>query len=412
MQGNQFVKGTFFHSTAWPSEGLDLKGKKVAVIGTGATAVQIIQESSKIVDQLTVFQRTPNQAIPMAQVDYSEQAKPPSAEEVKTSLEARTESFGGFDYSFLSRKCFDDTPEKRHETYEQLWKDGSFKYWLATYSDTLFDQAANRECYNFWRDKTRAMINGKYIWQYHEIKFGCTHQCLDPRIADLLAPIEPAYAFGTKRIPLEQGFFETFNEPHVKLVDLRTTPIETFTERGIKTSTEEMDFDVVIAATGFDALTGCLTRIDIKGKDGLLLRDHWKAGVKTYLGLTSHGFPNMFFLYGPQAPTVLCNGPTCAEIQGNWVIEAINHCRDRGFQKIEATDASAAKWRETVINIADSSLLSGTKSWYCGDNIPGKAREPLMYLGGLPTYYGALNAVRDNDYDGFVLEKGAGASKL
>lgn len=142
---------------------MDLKGKKVAVIGTGATSVQIIQELSKVVGQLTVFQRTPNQALPMFQIDYDEQNKPFSLDEVKASLAARTESFGGFDYNFIPRKCFDDTPEQRHEVYEQLWKDGSFKYWLATYSDTLFDQDANRACYNFWRDKTRARLNGEHI---------------------------------------------------------------------------------------------------------------------------------------------------------------------------------------------------------------------------------------------------------
>lgn len=224
--------------------------------------------------------------------------------------------------------------------------------------------------------------------------------------------MEPAYSFGTKRIPLEQGFFEIFNEPHVKLVDLNETPIEIFTERGIKTSSEEMDFDVVVAATGFDALTGTLTRIDIKGKDGLLLRDHWKAGVRTYLGLTSHGYPNMFFQYGPQAPTIFCNGPACAELQGNWVIETLNHCRDHKIKTMEATESSETDWREKVINTAEASLLSGTKSWYCGDNIPGKPREPLAYLGGTPAYYKILNAVRDNGYDGFEFNDGAKSSKL
>jgi cation diffusion facilitator CzcD-associated flavoprotein CzcO len=219
--------------------------------------------------------------------------------------------------------------------------------------------------------------------------------------------MEPAYAFGTKRIPLEQGYFEVFNEPHVKLVDLRATPIEKFTEKGIKTSAEEMEFDTVIAATGFDALTGTLTRINIKGKDGLLLRDYWRDGFKTYLGLASNGYPNMFFQYGPQAPTIFCNGPACAELQGNWVLETINHCRDHGIKTIEATEASEKEWKEKVISLAEASLFTATKSWYCGDNIPGKPREPLAYLGGVPLYYEKLIAVRNNGYDGFVLDDGA-----
>ncbi|KAF1974073.1 FAD/NAD(P)-binding domain-containing protein [Bimuria novae-zelandiae CBS 107.79] len=387
--------GQFFHSSSWPRKAPNFKGKKVAVIGTGASAVQIIQELANAVDELTVFQRTPNTALPMRQVDYDEVNKPIPEDEVRESLAVRMKSFCGFDFTFLPRKCFEDTPEKRLQTYENLWKEGDFKYWLGTYIDTLFVEEANRECYNFWRDKTRARIH-------------------DPKVADLLAPMEPAYAFGTKRIPLEQGYFEIFNSPHVELVDLKATPIERFTEKGIKTSAEEMPFDIVIAATGFDALTGSLTRINLHGKDGTLLKDQWKDGVKTYLGLTAHNFPNLFFQYGPQAPSVLCNGPTCAELQGNWVIETITHCRDHGISTIEATEAAEEEWRGNVVQLAGASLLMGTNSWYVGANIPGKLREPLVYLGGVPKYYENLNAVRDHGYEGFVLEGGDGTrvSKL
>lgn len=164
-----------------------------------------------------------------------------------------------------------------------------------------------------------------------------------------------------------------------------------------------MEFDVIIAATGFDALTGSLTRIDIKGKDGMLLRDRWEEGVQSYLGLSAHNFPNMFFQYGPQAPTVLCNGPTCAEMQGNWVVEAINYCRDHGVSTMEATVEAEQEWRAKVLKLAEASLLPGTKSWYYGDNIPGKPREPLLYLGGVPSYHAELNAVHDSGYEGFVL---------
>ncbi|KAJ4344893.1 uncharacterized protein N0V89_012638 [Didymosphaeria variabile] len=214
------------------------------------------------------------------------------------------------------------------------------------------------------------------------------------------------------RIPLEQGYFEVFNEPNVRLVDLRATSIEEFTEKGIRTSAEELEFDVIIVATGFDALTGTLTRININGKDGTLLKDHWKDGVKTYLGMTSHGYPNLFFQYGPQAPTVFCNGPTCAEVQGNWVIGTINHCRDHGIKMIEATEASEKQWKDKVVRLAEASLLPATNSWYYGDNIPGKVREPLLYLGGLPSYYEDLNVVRDNGFEGFVLDDGTKSSKL
>lgn len=192
--------------------------------------------------------------------------------------------------------------------------------------------------------------------------------------------MEPPYAFGTKRIPLEQGFYEVFNEPHVDLVDLRATPIEEFTERGIRTTTENMDFDIVIAATGFDALTGSLTRIDLRGKDGKLLRDRWTEGVKTYLGISANDFPNMFFQYGPQAPTIFCNGPACAEMQGNWVNDMLVHCRKNNISTIEATEVAEKEWREEVLRLGEESLLSKTDSWYTGSNIPGKKREPLVSL--------------------------------
>lgn len=215
--------------------------------------------------------------------------------------------------------------------------------------------------------------------------------------------MEPPYAFGTKRIPLEQGFFEIFNEPHVRLVDLRKTPIEEFTENGIKTTAETMDFDIVIAATGYDALTGTLTRIDLKGKDGVLLRDRWKDGVKSYLGMVSYNFPNMFIQFGPQAPTILCNGPACAEMQGGFVIDTINYCRDNQISTIETTREAEKRWRDEVLELAEASLLPNTDSWYLGANIPGKPREPLMYLGGVPRYYATLNAIHDEGYPGFVL---------
>ena len=218
----------------------------------------------------------------------------------------------------------------------------------------------------------------------------------------------PAYAFGTKRVPLEQSYFEAFNLPHVKLVDLRSTPITHFTSTGIATTAEELDFDVVIAATGFDALTGSLMRIAIHGSDGTLLRDRWASGVKTYLGMATHGFPNMFFPYGPQGPSVLCNGPTCAEIQGQWVIDAINYCRDNSISTIEAAVEAEEIWKKEIVKLVEVSLLPQTNSLYFGDNIPGKPRESLVYMGGVPKYIAKLNEVKEKGYEGFALRKSAG----
>jgi cation diffusion facilitator CzcD-associated flavoprotein CzcO len=296
-KGIESFKGTFLHPSYWPREGIDLKGKKVALIGTGATGVQISSEIAPIVDQLVVFQRTLATCLPMKQVNYQngEQAVP--KKEYQKLFDGRGHHFSGFDFNFLGRGTFDDDPKKRQETYEQLWAEGDFRYWVGTYDDMLFSADANREAYNFWRDKTRARIN-------------------DPRVRDLLAPMEQPYSFGCKRIPLEQTYFDIFNDPRIHLVDSNATPIEEITENGIKTSEKEWDFDVIICATGYDAFTGGLRQMNIRGLSGESLDDHWKDGTYTQLGITVAGFPNMFFTYGPQAPTAFCNGPTCAELQG------------------------------------------------------------------------------------------------
>lgn len=335
------LAGTFIHPSLWPHQEPELRGKKIAVIGTGATAVQIIQDLSKVADQLIVFQRTPNTALPMKQINYSESNKPPGP--YADQFITRMNSFGGFDFNFLPRSTFDDTPEQRQDLYEKLWAEGDFKYWLATYQDMLFVKEANREAYNFWRDKTRAKLH-------------------DPRVADLLAPMEQLYAFGCKRIPLENGYFEIFNQPNVSLIDLNATPIQEITEKGINTTESELEFDYIICATGYDAATGGITQIDIKGPSGESLKEHWQDGVKTYLGLSVSGFPNMFFSYGAQGPTPLCNGPTCAELQGNWIIDVVQYVESQGLKKIEAQAESEKKWRELVISIANTTLLPTTKS--------------------------------------------------
>lgn len=339
-----YFAGTFIHPSYWPHDEPDLNGKKVAIIGTGATGVQLTTTVSKVVSQLTVFQRTPCTALPMRQVDYGlvNQTDQPNAPKAEL-FQGRTKSFGGFDFNFLPRATFDDTPSERLATYESLWAEGDFKYWLATYHDMLFVKEANDAAYDFWCDKTRAKLH-------------------DAKIAEKLAPIKPQYAFGCKRIPLELGYFETFNEPHVSLVDVNATPIEEITESGIRTSEKEMQFDYIICATGYDAVTGGFAQIGIKGIEGYTLKKHWADGAKTYLGMCVAGFPNMFFTYGPQAPTTLCNGPTCAELQGDWIVEVINYMKEKKMKKISARGESEAMWKEQVWGAANSTLLPSTRS--------------------------------------------------
>ncbi|EOD46289.1 putative cyclopentanone -monooxygenase protein [Neofusicoccum parvum UCRNP2] len=382
-------KGTWVHPSYWPKDGLDLAGKRVAVIGTGSTGIQLSHEISKVAAQLAVFQRTPNLALPMRQEHYAgdEQIAPKSS--YPSIYDMRTKSYSGFDFNFLPRGTFDDTPEQRRQTYEELWKKGDFEYWLATYKDMLFDAAANKEAYDFWRDKTRARIR-------------------DPALHEKLAPEVQPHAFGCKRISLENGYFEIFNQDNVRLVDVNATPIAEVTERGIRIGHgdgELLEFDCIILATGYDAITGGLTQIDIRGPAGPSLADKWQQkGASTFLGISSAGFPNMFFTYGPQAPTALCNGPTCAELQGNWIAAVMRHMQEKGLQRIDATPESEEEYVKLVNDIAYTTLLPGTKSWYMGDNIPGKKRQPLLYLAGVHTYYARLNDCAAAGYSGFQLK--------
>lgn len=290
-EGIETFKGTFLHPSYWPHGGLELKGKRVAIIGTGATGVQLATELSSIVGELVIFQRTPNTALPMKQVNYKDGEQALGREAYPDLFKGRPLSFSGFSFSPIRHNTFDDSPERRQAFYEALWKEGDFKFWLASYQDLLSAKAANDEAYAFWREKTRARIQ-------------------DPRVRDLLAPMAAPYSFGCKRISLEQGFFEIFNEPHVHLVDVNSTPVEAVTGKGIRTSEKEWEFDYIICATGFDSITGGLKQIDIKRTSGEPLAEYWKHETRTYLGMAVSGFPNMFFSYGPQGPTALCNGPT------------------------------------------------------------------------------------------------------
>lgn len=341
--GISSFKGVFLHPSYWPSEDPELSGKRVAVIGTGSTGIQIIQALAPIVNELVVFQRTPNTALPMGQVNYRDGKQAHQKAVYPDLFRSRKASFAGFDCNFLDRDTFHDLPEARLQLYEHLWKQGDFQFWIATYKDMLFNKKANDEAYLFWRNKTRARIR-------------------DPRARDILAPMEPPYPFGCKRIQLETGFFELFDEPHVSLIDANTTPIEEITENGIRTSEKEWHVDYIICATGFDACTGGLTQIDIRGASGESLKDHWKSGTYTYLGMMTSGFPNMFFTYGPQAPTAFCNGPTCAQIQGDWIVEVIEHMEKEGLETIDALRSSEEKWRQTVLDIGNSTLLPAAKS--------------------------------------------------
>jgi cation diffusion facilitator CzcD-associated flavoprotein CzcO len=380
---NDFA-GERHHTALWPQQGLDMAGKRVGVIGTGASGVQVAQEAAGVVAHLTVFQRTPNLALPMRQRKLDEDTIRRMKEKYPEIYDKRTKTFAGFDYDFLAKAAFEVSNDERQAILEHLWEIGGFAPWIGTFNDIFVNEEANRAVYKFWRDKTRTRIN-------------------DPAVAEILAPAEPLHPFGVKRPSLEQHFYEIFNQPNVSLVDLRTGPIERVTRTGIKTATREHDLDVLVLATGFDAVTGGLTSIDIRGTEGETLREKWAKGVHAHLGMAVAGFPNLLFVYGPQSPNAFCNGPTCAEVQGDWIAQLLDHLHQRNCTRIEATAFAEEAWRAQVLALADATLFPRADSWYFGVNIPGKPREILAFTGGLPAYMEKCRESAERGYEGFEI---------
>src|SRR5580698_5853165 len=384
LPGLSDFAGECHHTALWPQQGLDLTGKRVGVIGTGASGVQVAQEAASVAARLTVFQRTPNLALPMRQRKLDDATIRRMKEDYPSAYEKRRTTFGGFDYEFLDRSAAEVSDAERQATFERIWEIGGLAPWVGSFNDLLVNEKSNRAAYIFWRDKTRARIN-------------------DPFVAEILAPTEPVHPFGTKRPSLEQNFFEIFNQPNVSLVDLRKTPIECVTSGGILTAAGEHDLDILVLATGFDAITGGLTSIEIRGAEGETLQEKWAKGVHTHLGMTSAGFPNLLFVYGPQSPNAFANGPTCAELQGEWIARMLNYLRQHRFARFEATVSAEEAWRAEVLDIADSTLFPRADSWYFGANVPGKRREMLAYAGGLSTYMDRCNQSAERGYEGFVI---------
>src|SRR5271170_5491273 len=338
LPGLSDFAGVSHHTALWPQQGLDLAGKRVGVIGTGASGVQVAQEAAAVAAHLTVFQRTPNLALPMRQRKLDDDTIRRMKEGYPLAYQKRRTSFGGFDYNPLEKSASEVSEDERQATFERIWEIGGLAPWVGSFNDLLANEQSNRAAYDFWRDKTRARIN-------------------DPAVAEMLAPTEPLHPYGTKRPSLEQNFFDIFNQSNVSLVDLRKTPIERVTRNGIKTTAGEHNLDILVLATGFDAVTGGLTSIDIHGTRGETLREKWGKGVHTHLGMATAGFPNLLFVYGPQSPNAFANGPTCAELQGDWIVQLLDHLRQRGRTRFEATDPAEEAWRAQVHDVADATLF-------------------------------------------------------
>ncbi|KEF57230.1 uncharacterized protein A1O9_07420 [Exophiala aquamarina CBS 119918] len=374
-------QGPFFHTSRWPQGGIEYTGKKVGVVGNGSSGLQVIQEISPSVSHLIVFQRNPTYALPMRQrtLTVGEQDK----SRYEAMFELRKHTFAGLDAEFNFQT--DTTPEQRRAFFEKIWDDGGLAFWLATYRDVIMDKKINKEAYDFWRSKTLPRIT-------------------DPEVAAKLAPETPPYYFGTKRATLEQRYYEVYNQDNVDLVDVKDNPITDVKENGVVTKDGQFhELDILVLATGFDSVTGGILNLNIRGRSGQSLQEKWKKGTWTHLGLTTHGFPNMFFLYGPQGPTSFCNGPTCAEVQGDWIVQTITHMRETDHKQLEPTQQSEQDWRALVNGIGAATLLPETASEYMGTNIPGKPKEMLNYLGGLSDYIKRISSTVIAGYPGFVL---------
>ncbi len=383
IPGRETFRGASWHTARWPHEPVDFHGKRIGVIGSGATAVQLITEVAKTAGHLTVFQRTANYCIPLNNRKITEDEQTTLRARYDQMFEQCRNSFGAFIHDFDPRSAFDVNDAEREAIYEQLYAEQGFGFWLGNFHDIMTDENANATIAEFVRRKIRERV-------------------VDPEVAEKLTPRD--HCFGTKRVPLESGYYEVYNQPNVALVDLKETPIKCITETGVKTATGEYEFDILIFATGFDAVTGALTRMDIRGESGQLLRDKWRDGPLTYLGLQIAGFPNLFTVVGAHNAANFCNVPRCIEQNVEWVSDCIAHLRENGLRRIAATETAEREWQQHCEEVVAGTLFPTANSWFMGANIPGKKRMFLAYGGGLPRYREKCDDVAANGYSGFTLE--------
>jgi cation diffusion facilitator CzcD-associated flavoprotein CzcO len=378
-------EGEAWHTGLWPDKPVSFAGKRVAVIGTGASGVQAITEIAKTVGHLTVFQRTPNWCAPLRNSRIEAETMDRIRANYDTIFARCRDTYGCFIHDADPRNTLEVTAEEREAFFEQRYNEPGFAFWQGNFRDVLINKAANEAMTAFAAKKIRARVK-------------------DPTVADKLIPAD--HGFGTRRVPLESGYYEVFNQPNVELVDLRETPIERITAKGIKTTDAERSFDMIIFATGFDAITGAFDRIDIRGCGGARLKDKWADGPKTYLGLQVEGFPNMLTLVGPHNAATFCNLPRCIEQNVEWVSELLSYMRERGLTRVEATASAEAAWTAHVHETAARLLLMQVDSWMTGvnKNVAGRQKRVFMaYAGGAPKYRQKCDEVAAHAYEGFAL---------
>ncbi len=383
VPGIETFRGRSFHTGEWPEHDVDFTGRRVAVIGTGSSGVQVVPLVAAAAEQLTVFQRTANYVLPAGNHPIDPEYQREIKSRYREVRKANRESSFGIAQPEPTKGALEVSEEERNAFYRKVWedKDSELVSMLVGFTDLLADEAANETAAQFIRDRIAEIVT-------------------DPAVARLL---QPSGLFGVKRPVLGTNYYETFNRPNVRLVDVRATPLTQVTASGLETTAESFEFDDIIYATGFDAMTGALAAIDIRGRDGVSLREKWAAGPVTYLGLAVAGFPNLFTLAGSGSPSVLSNMMVSIEQHVDWVADAIVSMRSKGITTMEARVDAEQGWTRHVGEVGDMTLYPKVDSWYVGSNVPGKPRVMYAYIGGVGAYREKCDQVAAADYEGFTL---------
>ncbi|ATF13347.1 NAD(P)/FAD-dependent oxidoreductase [Brevibacillus brevis X23] len=383
FKGFDSFEGEWYHTGHWPHEKVEFKGKRVGVIGTGSSGIQSIPVIAEEAAHLFVFQRTPGYCTPARNHPYdSEFIRQTKSNYSEIKRQTRESATGYLHKVQNDRSALEDTPEERQREYQKVWDRGGFGLG-STYNDLIINAEANETAADFIRSKISEVVK-------------------DPKVAELL---KPTYYFAAKRPVLDTNYYETYNRNNVTLVDVKSRPITEITPKGIKTTEEEYELDILVFATGYDAMTGPLFKIDIRGKDGISLKEKWAGGpqTRTYLGIANTGFPNMFMITGPESPSSLSNVPVSIEQHVEWIGDCIEYLREHGIASIEAKVEAEEAWSTHCSEVADSTLYTKTDSWYTGANIEGKPRGFLIYVGGVGAYRKICNEVAAKGYEGFSL---------
>jgi cyclohexanone monooxygenase len=385
FKGLEQFQGRWYHTAQWPRDPVDFAGRRVGVIGTGSSGIQVTPIIARQAGQLYVFQRTPNFSLPARNRPLDEESlSKHKSRYAELRRQAQDTPFGIGGHPPPTKSALDDTDEERLRVYEQKWLAGGSVSFLYAYNDLLVDKAANDTAAEFVRNKIRQTVK-------------------DPAVAELLCP--KTYPIGARRLCLDTGYYETFNRANVTLVDVKSAPIEEITRGGVKTAAAEYALDDIVFATGFDAITGALADIDIQGGNGLSLQEKWAHGPRMYLGLMTAGFPNFFVVTGPGSPSVKANMVVAIEQHVDFICRQLEHLRQAGHDTVEAEQEAEEKWVRHVGDVADATLYPSADSWYTGSNVPGKPRVFMPYVGGYHKYRAVCEQIVQDGFPGFRMAR-------